>query len=59
MEWRGKPVGVVRRTPDMLAALQGHDAELVDPLSAIPPHRYASDTRILMDNEVAWRLKRL
>jgi ubiquinol-cytochrome c reductase iron-sulfur subunit len=33
VEWRGKPVWVVRRTPEMLAALQGHDAELVDPLS--------------------------
>lgn len=34
VEWRGKPVWVVRRTPDMLAALQGHDAELADPMSA-------------------------
>lgn len=33
VEWRGKPVWVVRRTPEMLAALQGHDAELVDPQS--------------------------
>jgi len=33
VEWRGKPVWIVRRTPEMLAALQGHDAELVDPLS--------------------------
>ena len=33
VEWRGKPVWVVRRTPDMLAALQGHDAELADPAS--------------------------
>ena len=33
VEWRGKPVWVVRRTPQMLAALQGHDAELVDPAS--------------------------
>jgi len=31
VEWRGKPVWVVRRTPEMLAALQGHDAELADP----------------------------
>jgi ubiquinol-cytochrome c reductase iron-sulfur subunit len=30
VEWRGKPVWVVRRTPEMLAALQGHDAQLVD-----------------------------
>lgn len=34
VEWRGKPVWVVRRTPEMLAALQGHDAELADPQSA-------------------------
>jgi ubiquinol-cytochrome c reductase iron-sulfur subunit len=34
VEWRGKPVWVVRRTPAMLAALQGHDADLADPQSA-------------------------
>ncbi len=34
VEWRGKPVWVVRRTPQMLAALEGYDAQLVDPLSA-------------------------
>ena len=33
VEWRGKPVWVVRRTPQMIAALQGHDAELADPAS--------------------------
>lgn len=33
VEWRGKPVWVVRRTPEMIAALQGHDAELADPAS--------------------------
>ncbi len=33
IEWRGQPVWVVRRTSEMLAALQGHDADLVDPLS--------------------------
>jgi ubiquinol-cytochrome c reductase iron-sulfur subunit len=33
VEWRGKPVWVVRRTPAMLAALKGHDAQLVDPQS--------------------------
>ena len=33
VEWRGKPVWVLRRTPEMLAALQGHDAELADPNS--------------------------
>jgi ubiquinol-cytochrome c reductase iron-sulfur subunit len=34
VEWRGKPIWVVRRTPEMLAALQGHDEQLVDPQSA-------------------------
>jgi ubiquinol-cytochrome c reductase iron-sulfur subunit len=33
VEWRGKPVWVARRTPEMLATLQGLDAELVDPKS--------------------------
>ena len=33
VEWRGKPVWVVRRTPEMVAALQGHDDELADPQS--------------------------
>ncbi len=34
VEWRGKPVWVVRRTPEMLAALQGREADLADPQSA-------------------------
>ena len=33
VEWRGKPVWVMRRTPGMVAALSGHDAQLVDPQS--------------------------
>lgn len=33
VEWRGKPVWLVRRTPAMIAALKGHDAELADPNS--------------------------
>jgi ubiquinol-cytochrome c reductase iron-sulfur subunit len=36
VEWRGKPVWVMRRTPQMLAALQGHDTQLVDPQSMAP-----------------------
>ncbi len=35
VEWRGKPVWVLRRTPEMLASLAGHDADLVDPASAV------------------------
>jgi ubiquinol-cytochrome c reductase iron-sulfur subunit len=33
VEWRGKPIWVVRRTPEMLAALEGHDDKLADPAS--------------------------
>lgn len=31
VEWRGKPVWILRRTPAMLAALEGHEARLADP----------------------------
>ena len=33
-EWRGKPVYVVRRSPETLAALNGHDEIFRDPTSA-------------------------
>ncbi len=33
IEWRGKPVWILMRTPEMLAILPNHDAALVDPLS--------------------------
>jgi ubiquinol-cytochrome c reductase iron-sulfur subunit len=33
VEWRGKPVWIVRRTPQMLDHLSGHDDELADPQS--------------------------
>ena len=33
VEWRGRPVWVLHRTPDMLASLGKHDAELADPKS--------------------------
>jgi len=33
VEWRGKPVWIMRRTAEMLAALPAHDAELADPAS--------------------------
>src|ERR1700712_4800921 len=32
-EWRGKPVWIVRRTPEQLAELPKLDKELADPLS--------------------------
>lgn len=34
VEWRGKPVWVMRRTPEMLASLPALDAQLVDPASS-------------------------
>lgn len=47
VEWRGKPVWILRRTPEMLAQLQAHESRLADPGSAVPqqpayatnPHR--------------------
>ena len=35
VEWRGKPVWIVRRTPEMLASLPKIDAELADPQSSV------------------------
>ncbi|MBK1701601.1 ubiquinol-cytochrome c reductase iron-sulfur subunit [Thiococcus pfennigii] len=36
LEWRGKPVWVVHRTPEMLETLPSLDPKLVDPGSAVP-----------------------
>jgi ubiquinol-cytochrome c reductase iron-sulfur subunit len=36
VKWRGKPIWVVHRTPEMLAALPTLDGELADPNSEIP-----------------------
>ncbi|WP_296490304.1 ubiquinol-cytochrome c reductase iron-sulfur subunit [Rhodoferax sp.] len=35
VEWRGKPVWVMRRTPEMLASLAAQDGQLVDPASIV------------------------
>ena len=35
IEWRGKPVWVMRRTPEMLASLPLLDSQLVDPASEV------------------------
>lgn len=46
VEWRGKPVWIVRRTPEQLKALPGNDAELADPKSdrkAFPMPEYAKN----------------
>jgi len=37
VEWRGKPVWVVRRTPEMLASLEKVEGELADPKSERNP----------------------
>ncbi|MBS0353669.1 MAG: ubiquinol-cytochrome c reductase iron-sulfur subunit [Proteobacteria bacterium] len=35
VEWRGKPVWILRRTPDMLAALARAEPQLADPQSGV------------------------
>ena len=37
VEWRGKPVWIVRRTPEEIAALPSNDAQLADPKSQRKP----------------------
>jgi ubiquinol-cytochrome c reductase iron-sulfur subunit len=44
VEWRGKPVWIMRRTPEQVAALPKLDAQLADPMSertAYPTPEYA------------------
>ena len=44
VEWRGKPVWIMRRTPDQLAALENQEDQLADPESvrtAYPTPEYA------------------
>jgi ubiquinol-cytochrome c reductase iron-sulfur subunit len=46
VEWRGKPVWIVRRTPEQLAALKKIDGQLADPNSdrkAYPTPEYAKN----------------
>lgn len=46
IEWRGKPVWIVRRTPEQVEALSKHDGELADPNSerkAYPIPEYAKN----------------
>ena len=37
VEWRGKPVWILKRTPEQVAALPAHDLLLADPLSQRKP----------------------
>ena len=43
VEWRGKPVWILRRTPEQLAALPKLDSQLVDPKSERKPADQAPD----------------
>ncbi len=43
VEWRGKPVWIVRRTPEQLAALKTLDAQLADPKSERKPAEQAPE----------------
>jgi ubiquinol-cytochrome c reductase iron-sulfur subunit len=46
VEWRGKPVWIVRRTPEQMASLKKNDAQLADPNSdrkAFPIPDYAKN----------------
>ncbi|MCB8745848.1 ubiquinol-cytochrome c reductase iron-sulfur subunit [Rhodoferax sp. U2-2l] len=43
VEWRGKPVWIIRRTPEMLAALPKLNDQLVDPDSTRKPEEQAPD----------------
>jgi ubiquinol-cytochrome c reductase iron-sulfur subunit len=45
VEWRGKPVFVLRRSPAMLASLARHDDLLADPLSKRGPNSPPSPSR--------------
>jgi ubiquinol-cytochrome c reductase iron-sulfur subunit len=36
LEWRGKPVWVLRRTPEMLEAIKKSDPQVADPASQVP-----------------------
>lgn len=40
VEWRGKPVWIIKRTPEQLKDLPGLDGELADPKSARHPEEF-------------------
>ncbi len=51
VNWRGKPVWVVRRTPEMLKALPSMDGDLRDPASQVSdqPEYCQNETRAIKD----------
>jgi len=55
VEWRGKPVWIMRRTPEQLASLEKTEAELADPKSdrtAYPTPAYAKNQHRSIKPEV-------
>lgn len=56
VEWRGKPVWILRRTPEQVAALKSVDAELADPNSERKPDEltpeYARNTHRSIKPEI-------
>ncbi|HWI84538.1 ubiquinol-cytochrome c reductase iron-sulfur subunit [Ramlibacter sp.] len=55
VEWRGKPVWILKRTPEMLATLQKTDGEVADPKSeraAYPTPEYARNQHRSIKPEV-------
>ncbi|MDR1351426.1 MAG: ubiquinol-cytochrome c reductase iron-sulfur subunit [Zoogloeaceae bacterium] len=53
VEWRGKPVWIINRTPEMLATLSQMEDELADPPSAksIQPEYCRNNTRSISDKK--------
>ena len=43
VEWRGKPVWILRRTPEMLASLKTTDGEVADPKSERNPDEFTPE----------------
>ncbi len=55
VEWRGKPVWIMRRTPEQVAELSKLDAQLADPKSertAFPTPAYAKNTHRSIKPEI-------
>jgi ubiquinol-cytochrome c reductase iron-sulfur subunit len=55
VQWRGQPVWIIRRTPEMLAALPAQDARLRDPNSDNPDQQpgYAKNATRSIKPEIA------
>ena len=57
VKWRGKPVWVVHRTPEMIAALASNDPKLVDPKSEVDHQpSYCQNQRGRSNRNTWWQL---